>query len=144
MIVPDINLLLYAEINAFPQHAAAKCWWEEVLAGDLQVGLPAISLFGFIRLATNRRVFTRPMAVADALGWVDAWLERPMVMFLRPGAQYLSIAFQLLRQVGTGANLTTDVQIAAHAIEHNGEVHSNDGDFARFSGLRWIDPLAEQ
>jgi uncharacterized protein len=67
-----------------------------------------------------------------------------MVVFLRPGAQYLSIAFQLLRQVGTGANLTTDVQIAAHAIEHNGEVHSNDGDFARFSGLRWIDPLAEQ
>lgn len=48
------------------------------------------------------------------------------------------------RQVGTGANLTTEVQIAAHAIEHNGEVHSNDGDFARFSGLRWIDPLAEQ
>jgi predicted nucleic acid-binding protein len=47
----------------------------------------------------------------------------------------------LLRHLGTGTNLTTDVQIAAHAIEVNGEVHSNDGDFGRFEGLSWINPL---
>lgn len=37
----------------------------------------------------------------------------------------------------------TDVQIAAHAIEINGEVHSNDGDFGRFESLRWVNPLRQ-
>lgn len=39
-------------------------------------------------------------------------------------------------------NLATDVQIAAHAIERNGEVHSNDTDFGRFEGLHWVNPLS--
>jgi hypothetical protein len=33
------------------------------------------------------------------------------------------------------------VQLAAHAIEHGGEVQSHDADFSRFEGLRWSDPL---
>jgi hypothetical protein len=52
-----------------------------------------------------------------------------------------NVAFQLLDQVGTASNLTTDVQLAAHAIEHGGEVQSHDADFSRFEGLRWSDPL---
>jgi predicted nucleic acid-binding protein len=54
----------------------------------------------------------------------------------------LTLAFQLLARLGTAANLTTDVQIAAHALEHQAEVYSNDRDFARFEGLRWVNPLA--
>jgi hypothetical protein len=142
VIVPDINLLLYAEIDAFPEHAAARRWWEGALAGETQVGLTSVSVFGFVRLATNRRVFASPVPIADALGRVDRWLEQPGATFLVPGPRYLDTAFRLLRQLGTGANLTSDVQLAAHAIEHNGEVHSNDGDFGRFGGLRWVNPLA--
>ena len=37
--------------------------------------------------------------------------------------------------------LTTDVHIAALAIEHQAELCSNDSDFSRFPGLRWSDPL---
>lgn len=53
----------------------------------------------------------------------------------------MAIAFRLLEQLGTGGNLTTDVQIAAHALEHNGEVHSNDADFSRFERVRWANPV---
>jgi uncharacterized protein len=143
VIVPDVNLLLYAEIAAFPQHPAARRWWEDLLNGSRQVGLAAASLFGFVRISTNRRVFTEPLAVTDALTRVQRWLDQPNVSFLVPGSGHLPTAFRLLEQLGTAANLTTDVQLAAHAIEHNGEVHSNDGDFARFDGLRWVNPLAE-
>jgi uncharacterized protein len=143
VIVPDVNLLLYAEIAAFPQHPAARRWWEDLLNGSRQVGLAAASLFGFVRISTNRRVFTEPLAVTDALTRVQRWLDQPNVSFLVPGSGHLPIAFRLLEQLGTAANLSTDVQLAAHAIEHNGEVHSNDGDFARFDGLRWVNPLAE-
>jgi uncharacterized protein len=142
VIVPDVNLLLYAEIDAFPHHAAARAWWEGLVNGERQVGLAAVALFGFLRISTNRRVFTDPLAIDDALERVERWLDQRNVTFLLPGSRHLEIAFRLLRQLGTGANLATDVQLAAHAIEHGGEVHSNDADFARFDGLRWVNPLA--
>jgi predicted nucleic acid-binding protein len=81
------------------------------------------------------------MTVQDALGRVDEWFRRPQVRFLQPGPRHLDIAFRLLRKLGTAANLTTDVQLAALAIENQAELHSNDSDFGRFPELRWINPL---
>lgn len=142
MIVPDVNLLLYAEIDAFPQHEAARRWWEQVMNGERQVGIATACLFGFIRLATNRRVLTDPLSVEDAIERVERWLGRAHVVFLVPGTRHLDTAFRLLKSLGTGGNLTTDVQIAAHAVEYGGEVYSNDADFSRFAGVRWVNPLA--
>jgi toxin-antitoxin system PIN domain toxin len=142
MIVPDVNLLLYAEIDAYPLHAAARRWWEATLNGERQVGLASATLFGFLRISTNRKVFDEPLAVHDAIERVERWLGQDLVTFLVPGSRHLSIAFQLLERLGTAANLTTDVQIAAHALEHNAEVFSNDRDFGRFEGLRWTNPLS--
>ena len=144
MIVPDVNLLLYAEIDAFPEHRTARTWWQKVLNGDELVGIPGVSLFGFIRLATNRRVFTDPLATPDAIARVRGWLDCPGVSFLAPGPNHLEIAFGLLGKLGTGGNLTTDVQLAAHAIEQQAELCSNDLDFGRFSGLRWTNPLVRR
>lgn len=141
MIIPDVNLLLYAEIDANRLHPRARRWWEEALNGERQVGLAPVCVFGFLRLGTSRRVFTEPLGVDAAVARVEAWLARPNVTSLVPGRAHVDTALRLMRQVGTGANLTTDVQIAAYAIELNGEVHSNDGDFGRFEGLRWVNPL---
>lgn len=141
MIVPDINLLLYAEIDAFPQHRRARQWWEALLNGEHQVGIASVAVFGFLRISTNRRVFEEPLAVADSIARVQRWLGQPNATFVLPGTRHLEIAFRLLEQLGTASNLTTDVQLAAHAIEHGGELHSNDVDFGRFDGLRWVNPL---
>jgi toxin-antitoxin system PIN domain toxin len=142
VIVPDVNLLLYAEIDAFPQHKLARRWWEGVMNGVRQVGIAPVCLFGFLRIATNRRVLTDPLPIEDAIERVGRWLERPHVVFLVPGTRHLDTAFRLLRSLGTGGNLTTDVQIAAHAVEYNGEVFSNDAEFGRFEGVPWVNPLA--
>jgi toxin-antitoxin system PIN domain toxin len=144
VIVPDVNLLLYAEIDAYAVHAAARRWWEDLLNGDRAVGIAPVCLFGFLRIATNRRVFVEPLAMDDAIGRVREWLEQPNVSCIVPGARHLEIALGLLTQLGAAGNLTTDVQLASHALEHNGELHSNDSDFARFEGLRWINPLARK
>lgn len=141
MIVPDLNLLLYAEIAAFPEHAAARRWWETTLRGTEDVALTMPTLFGFVRIATNPRAFDPPLAVDDAIDRVNAWLERPNARVLLPGPRHLEIAFRLLRDLGAGGNLTTDAQLAAFAIEHNATLCSTDTDFARFSGLRWNNPL---
>jgi toxin-antitoxin system PIN domain toxin len=141
VIVPDVNLLLYANFSGFTQHAAALRWWEELLNGQTEVGMAGPAVFGFIRLATNPRVFDKPMAASAAVKLVEGWLAAPAVHFLLPGPRHLEIAFRLLRGLGTAGNLTTDVQLAALAIEYQAELHSNDGDFGRFPQLRWIDPL---
>jgi hypothetical protein len=141
LIVPDVNLLLYATISGFPEHPAARRWWETALSGDEEVGIAAPALFGFLRLATHPRIFDRPLSVEDAAARVEEWLARPQARFLLPGPRHLDIAFRLLRALGAAANLTTDVQLAALAIEYQSELHSNDADFGRFPDLRWIDPL---
>lgn len=141
MIVPDINLLLYSQVTAFPEHRASRKWWEGLLNGDDEVGLATPVVFGFLRLATNPRVFRVPMDVEAALGRVEEWLARPNVRVIVPGPRHLELAFSLLKKIGTAGNLTTDVQIAALAIELQAELHSNDVDFARFPQLRWTNPL---
>lgn len=142
MILPDVNLLVYACVDAGWQHAAARAWWQAALNGEETVGLCSPALFGFIRLTTSRRIFTAPLPVAKSVALVEAWLSRPQVELIHPGPRHLEIAFGLLRGAGTAGDLTTEVQLAALAIEHQAQLHSNDGDFGRFPGLRWVDPLA--
>jgi len=141
VIVPDVNLLLYAVISGFPQHRRAHAWWEEIINNHVRIGLAQPALFGFLRIATNARILQSPLAVEGAIDYVHDWLAQPNVGLLTPGPDHLDIALGLLRDIGTAGNLTTDVQLAAHAIEHRGELHSNDTDFARFPDLKWINPL---
>jgi toxin-antitoxin system PIN domain toxin len=142
VIVPDVNLLLYATVSAFPQHKIAHTWWEETINSPAEIGLASPAIFGFIRIATNPRVLSPPLTVDTAMGYVSAWLGQPNAIHLIPGPQHVEIAFGLLQGVGTGGNLTTDVQLAALALEHDADMYSNDTDFARFAGLRWCNPLA--
>jgi toxin-antitoxin system PIN domain toxin len=141
VIVPDVNLLLYAVVSGFPQHPRAREWWEQTVNSPARVGLTQPALFGFLRIATNARVLQSPLAVNDAIEYVHGWLAQPNVDLLVPGPNHLHIALGLLAEIGTAGNLTTDVQLAAYAIEHQGEMHSNDTDFARFPDLKWINPL---
>lgn len=142
MIIPDVNLLLYANVSAFPQHAAARKWWQDCLNARQPVGLPLPVVFGFIRIGTNPRVLSPPLAPDDAIARIEGWLTLRHVTVVHPGPRHLDIAFDLIRQLGTAGGLTTDIQVAALAIELQAEVNSNDTDFARFPGLRWRNPLS--
>jgi uncharacterized protein len=141
MIIPDVNLLLYAVISGFPKHSGALEWWEDAVNGDTQIGLTHPAAFGFLRISTNARVLQSPLAVSNAIAYVHDWLAQPHVNLLVPGPRHLRIALGLLEQIGTAGNLTTDVQLAAYAIENQGTIYSNDTDFARFPDVKWINPL---
>jgi uncharacterized protein len=142
MIVPDVNLLLYAHNEAAPHHDQARGWWEDLLSEQRTVGLPWAVAFGFIRLATHPRVFVSPLAPDHALARVTGWLDCPAVEILEPGPRHLAIVARLFTATGVAGSLTTDTHLAALAIEHQAELHSNDADFGRFPGLRWTNPLA--
>lgn len=143
MIVPDVNLLVYAYNADAPAHEAARRWWEDVLSGDQRVGLPWVVSCGFIRLMTHRSVLLHPLRFAEAVAHVRSWLELPNVEVLEPGPRHLEFLEAALSSVGVAGNLVTDAHIAAMATEHGAEVHSNDVDFARFPGVRCRNPLAQ-
>lgn len=141
MIVPDVNLLIYAYSSGALHHETAKAWWEGLLNGQEPVGLPWIVLHGFIRLMTNPRVLESPFGMPTALDIVGSWISRPRVLTLSPGSRHLEIMGQLFRSSGGGSSLTTDAAIASIALEHRAVIHSNDVDFLRFEGLELVNPL---
>ena len=142
MIVPDLNLLIYAHNDMAPEHQPAREWWQELLNSTERVGLPWVVTTGFLRLTTQRSAYRHPLTLEQATDTVFEWYDVPHVAPLNPGAQHLSIVRRLLEVAGASGDLVTDAHIAALAIEHQAEVHSNDMDFGRFPGLRWRNPLS--
>lgn len=141
MIIPDANLLLYAYDSESPFHREAALWWSDLLSAPEPVGLCPVVVFAFLRLATNTKVFDRPMSVTEANDAIASWLARPNVRLLVAGPTHLEAVCKLLLKAGTAGNLVTDAQIAALAQEYGATVHSADTDFARFKGLTWENPL---
>lgn len=141
MIVPDLNLLVYAYSRDAREHEGARRWWEELLGSGGPVGIPWAVSLGFVRLMTHPSVLERPLEPVRAVAHVRSWLDRPNVEPLDPGSRHLEILERLLGEAGVAGNLTTDAHLAAIAIERQAELHSNDADFGRFAGLRWRNPL---
>jgi len=142
MIIPDVNLLVYAHNRAAAAHERARVWWQELVDRERTVALPWAVTIGFVRLVTHPSVLVAPLAPLDALAYVRGWLELPSVRVVEPGSRHLEVLAELFGSTGVGGSLTTDTHLAALAIEHQAELHSNDADFGRFPGLRWRNPLA--
>jgi toxin-antitoxin system PIN domain toxin len=138
----DANLLLYATDARSPRHAAARSWLERQLSGDEPIALAWVVLLAFVRLSTHPHVFARPLTTARAFDVVGRWLAQPCAVVVHAGDRHAMLLRQLLEPFGTAGNLVNDAHLAALAIEHGAELNSCDSDFSRFSGVRWIDPLA--
>lgn len=141
MKLPDLNLLLYAMDAEAKSHERARAWLEETLSGTEEVGFAWAVLLGFARISTNPRIYEQPLAIEEALDLIDGWLAQPVARVVEPTSRHATILRDLLEPLGGGGNLVSDAHLAALAIEHGAELCSRDNDFARFSGVRWIDPL---
>jgi len=142
VILPDVNLLLYAVDTTSPRHDAARAWLETRLSGSETVAFSWSVLTAFVRLSTHPSVFEQPLTSAQAFDIVEGWLEQPSVIVAHPGDRHHITMRELLEPLSTAGNLVPDAHLAALALEHGATLHSSDHDFARFAGLRWIDPLA--
>jgi hypothetical protein len=141
VILVDANLLVYAHVRSFPQHASAREWLDRHLNGNAPVGLPWSSLLGFLRIVTNPRIFQRPESISAAWLQVGAWLSAEVAWIPQPTERYRDVLGTLVAAPGIQANLVPDAALAALAIEHGLILCSTDAGFARFDGLRWQDPL---
>lgn len=146
MIVPDVNLLVYAYSEPAPQYPSARRWREDLVSGSESVGIPWIVSVGFIRQMANPLIHNVSMPLATGAAIVDAWFEHDHIFPLNPGDYHMRHMRDALAEFGASAsvraaNRATDVHIAALALEYGAEVHTNDTDFNRIPGLHWRNPL---
>ena len=142
MLLPDVNVLVYAHVeDSTPEHAEYAKWVTRMATGPEPFALSVLVIAGFIRVATNPRAFNPPSTLETSLAFVDSLLERPQARIVRPGPDHMDIFKRLCRESGATGNLVADAQHAAVAIEHGCTMVSTDSDFGRFPSLRWQHPL---
>jgi len=141
-MIVDANLLLYAVDESSGHNAVAASWLQELLDGDIRVGLPWQTIGAFLRISTHPRVAENPLSGPDAWRYIAEWLAVPVV-WIPPATEMTAQVYErLCEQIQVTGNLVPDAQLAALAIEHGVELASADTDFMRFPGLRWINPLS--
>jgi hypothetical protein len=141
VILLDANLLIYAHVRSFPQHERVRAWLDDQLNAGGRVGMPWSTLLAFLRIVTNPRIFERPEPMPDAWRQVEFWLDVDTVWTPEPTERHREVIGPLLVAGGARSSLVPDAYLAALAVEHGLEVCSCDGDFARFPGVRWKNPL---
>jgi hypothetical protein len=99
-------------------------------------------LLAFVRLVSNPRVFARPLTAAQAWAQIESWLSIPVVWIPQPTERHKHVLARLFAREVFRTNLAPDAHLAALAMEHGLTLCSVDGDFARFAGLRWENPIA--
>lgn len=139
----DANLLMYATFDAFPAHKRAHRWLDDCLNTDTRVGIPWESVAAFVRLASNPRVVQPCLSVRQAWGQAQCWLSCENVWTPCATPRHREIVDRLLSGYGVSHKHVADAHLAALAIGHGLILDSADADFARFSGLRFENPLAE-
>lgn len=137
MILPDVNVLLYAFRSDTENHSAYRTWLEQVVNGEMAYGMSPQVLASVIRLATHPRIFARPDRLEDALAFASTLTGQPHCQIIQPGPRHWGIFTALCRSANAYGNLVQDAWLAALAIESGCEWITNDRDYARFEGLQW-------
>jgi toxin-antitoxin system PIN domain toxin len=140
MILPDVNVLVYAFRSDDPHHAASKLWLDGVVLGETRFGISRLALSAVVRITTNPRAFPQPSSHADAFGFCDDLLGQPHCETVEPGERHWTIFRDLCVATGTRGPRVSDAWYAALAIEHGCTFVTFDRDYARFPGLRSKEP----
>ena len=137
----DANILLYSVDETSPHHQRARTWLEAALNGTQRIGIPWQSVWAFLRIATNPRALENPLTPAAAWELVEGWLDAPATWIPDPSFGHRQILGRLITDLDMRGNLVTDAVLAALCAEYGLTMVSNDSDFARFTEIRWVNPL---
>lgn len=140
MILPDVNVLIYAFRSDAIKHAAYKRWLESIVYGPAAFGMSPQVLSAVVRICTHPRIFANPTPVPTALTFCRTLLAQPNVSIVEPGPRHWPLFEEMCERSGATGNLVADAWFAALAVESGCEWVTTDRDYARFPGLRWSTP----
>lgn len=141
MILPDVNVLLYAFRQDAPRHAEYRRWVKSLINDPAAYGMAPQVLASVIRISTHPRIYVQPSTFDEATEFCRALLTPDNCTAVHPGKRHWEIFVDLCGKSGATGNLIQDAWFAALAIEHGCEWVTTDRDYARFPGLRWRPPF---
>ncbi len=137
----DANLLLYAYDSESPHHEPARNWLETALSSGRPVRLALTTLLAFVRIASDRRIYTHPLSPAEACALVEGWLAQPNVRLLRPGPRAWRLLGTMCEEGQAKGAMVMDAHLAALAMEHGASIATTDRDFMRFPNVELVNPI---
>ena len=140
MILPDVNVLIYAFRRDMPQHALCRAWLVGIVSSDARFGVSRAALAAVVRITTNQRAFKIPSAIEEAFGFCQDLLGQPHCQIVEPGERHWDIFQRLCLETDTRGARVSDAWFAALAIESGCEWITLDRDYARFPQLKWQVP----
>jgi toxin-antitoxin system PIN domain toxin len=140
----DVNVVLAAHRDDHPDFETARTWLNQTIAASTPFAIVDLVAGSFLRIATNRRIFSVPTPVNDAFSYLKALRAQHAHVMLAPGPGHVALLEQLCASAEASGDLIADAQLAAIALEHACELVSFDRDFARFSELNWSLPSPKQ
>jgi toxin-antitoxin system PIN domain toxin len=142
VILPDVNVLIYAFRSDMPQHATCRPWLERVVESHTRFGVSPLALAAVVRITTNPRAFRMPSTIDEAFAFCDNLLGQPHCQIVDPGGRHFAIFRRLCIETETRGSRVTDAWFAALALEWGCDWITLDRDYARFPGLKWQVPVA--
>lgn len=139
MILPDVNVLIYAFRTDAPQHRVCNPWLTRVIENESRFAISRLALSAVVRITTGRP-YARPNTIAEAFTFCDYLTSQSHCQIVEPGERHWDIVQRLCRDTNTRGPRVTDAWFAALAIEWGCEWVTMDRDFARFPGLKWSVP----
>jgi toxin-antitoxin system PIN domain toxin len=140
MILPDVNVLIYAFRSDSIDHVRFKTWLEAIINGPSAYGVSPQVLSSVVRICTHARIFAQPSTSSDVFAFCDILLQQPNATVIEPGDRHWSIFQSLCSVTRATGNLVQDAWLAALAIEAGCEWITTDRDYTRFPGLTWRAP----
>ncbi len=141
MILPDVNILIYAFRSEAPEHTSHADWLEETLRSNRPFAVSSQAMCSLVRILTNSKLFRGTYPLGDLLQFCNALKSRPNCRVIQPGPSHWEIFVDLCRRSNAHGAVVQDAWFAALAIEHDCEWITHDHDYARFPGLRWRPPF---
>jgi toxin-antitoxin system PIN domain toxin len=142
VILPDVNVLIYAFRRDTPPHETSKAWLDSVIAGEARFGVSKLVLSAVVRIVTNQKIFNVPSALSETFGYCASLIRQPHCEAVEPGERHWDLFSRLCSETGTKGPRVTDAWFAALAIEHGCTWITYDRDYARFPDLDWQEPRA--
>lgn len=141
MILPDVNVLIYATREDAETNSRYAEWLAAVLSGPEPFGYSELALSAVVRIITNPKLYKDPTPISTAFAFAEQIRSSPNAVSVRPGIRHWDIFHRLCEESAIRGNLVTDAYFAALAIEHDCEWITVDRDYRRFQGLRWRRPF---
>jgi uncharacterized protein len=141
MILPDVNILVYAHREDAPGHHMFYEWFRAILESDPAFAMAELILSGFLRVVTHPRIFNPPSTLGQAFAFITEIQNQPKCVRIQPGPRHWGIFVQSCKAANARGNLIPDAYLAALAIESGCEWVTTDRDYSRFPQLHWRHPF---